>query len=79
MNNVTFQTPQTTVHPSKSKKNRLSILFGDDIAIQALNYHHALSVINQIRPLTPGDPIPQNMARALMPRQPYSEAVPSTE
>ena len=27
---------------------------------------------------TPGGPIPQNMARALMPRQPYSVAVPST-
>ena len=26
----------------------------------------------------PGGPIPQNMARALMPRQPYSVAVPST-
>ena len=25
-----------------------------------------------------GGPIPQNMARALMPRQPYSVAVPST-
>ena len=28
--------------------------------------------------LLPCGPIPQNMARALMPRQPYSEAVPST-
>ena len=27
---------------------------------------------------SPGGPIPQNMARALMPRQPYSEAVLST-
>ena len=26
----------------------------------------------------PCGPIPHNMARALMPRQPYSEAVPST-
>ena len=28
---------------------------------------------------SPGGPIPQNMARALMPRQPYSVAVLSTE
>jgi hypothetical protein len=28
---------------------------------------------------SPGGPIPQNMARALMPRQPYSVAVPSDE
>ena len=28
--------------------------------------------------LLPGGPNPHNMARALMPRQPYSEAVPST-
>ena len=28
--------------------------------------------------LLPGGPSPQNLARALMPRQPYSEAVPST-
>jgi len=28
--------------------------------------------------LFPGDPIPHNLARALMPRQPYSEAVLST-
>ena len=27
---------------------------------------------------SPSGPIPQNMARALMPRQPYSVAVPST-
>ena len=29
-------------------------------------------------PQQPGGPIPQNMARALMPRQPYSVAVLST-
>ena len=29
--------------------------------------------------LYPGGPIPHNLARALMPRQPYSVAVPSTE
>ena len=28
---------------------------------------------------SPGGPIPHNLAWALMPRQPYSEAVPSTE
>ena len=28
--------------------------------------------------LSPGGPIPHNLARALMPRQPYSVAVPST-
>ena len=28
--------------------------------------------------LSPGGPSPHNLARALMPRQPYSEAVPST-
>ena len=34
--------------------------------------------IGSCKQLTPGGPIPQNMARALMPRQPYSVAVPST-
>ena len=36
--------------------------------------NHAVPIIK----LSPGGPIPQNLARALMPRQPYSVAVLST-
>ena len=37
--------------------------------------NHAVPIIK----LSPGGPIPQNLARALMPRQPYSVAVLSPE
>lgn len=60
MNTVTFQTPQSSVHPSKSKK-QLSVLLGYDIAIQALNYHHS-HISKQLRKPFLGGPSPHNLA-----------------
>ena len=51
-------------------------------------YFFTFTICSQDKPLqifisqvkfSPGGPSPHNLARALMPRQPYSVAVPSTE
>ena len=59
-------------HQEKSKK---SASYQQITTKSTVNYK--LLTVNY-KLLFPGGPIPQNMARALIPRQPYSEAVPST-
>ena len=63
MNTVTFQTPQSSVHPSKGKK-QLSVLLGYDITIQALNYHHSY-ISKQLRTLPQAVPARTTWRRPL--------------
>ena len=68
---------------SNPLKSRIKIIFLIRVATSAERYcieeQKWWSQPASYSKLSPGGPIPHNLARALMPRQPYSVAVPSTE